>query len=361
MRVLHLYRPRLPGIRAQAIQVVHVCEALARAGHTVTLLADRGPGATTPAAALLALGLTPHPGLDLRIAPVTQPGLAGLWFRAAVAAWMAGPPGLILARDKRRLVAAVGPRCRHAVALETHELDSALVADRGEDPAPVRALEAAALARADLLVANCGGTLAAWEDAWGPRLPAARGVLHNAIAPSRARPVPQETARVVRGAGSLRAMKGIGPALRAAADAGLSVEWIGGDDAERAALGALPAAVRLLPACPYPAVPDALATARVLLVPLQDNRFGRALTSPLKVWDALATPRPIVAPDLPTLREIAALTGAPLHLHPPGDAAALAAAVRAAAAAPPRPAVVRTWDTRQAELARVLAAAGVAL
>lgn len=359
MRVLHLYRPRLPGIRAQAIQVVHVCEALARAGHTITLLADRGPGATTPADALRALGLEPHPRFDLRLAPVAQPGLAGLWFRAMVQAWMAGPPGLVLARDKRRLVAAVGPRGRHAVALEAHELDSALATERGEDAAPVRALEAAALARADLLIANCGGTLAAWEDAWGPALPRVRGVLHNAIAPSRARPDPRETAPVVLGAGSLRAMKGIGPALRAAADAGLAVHWIGGDADERAALGALPATVHLRPALPYPEVPEHLAAARVLLVPLMDNRFGRALTSPLKVWDALATPRPVVTPDLPTMRDIAERTGAPFFFHPPGDAAALAAAVRAAAAAPPRTAIVRTWDQRQAELDALLAAAGV--
>ena len=40
MRLLHLYRPRLPGLRAQAIQVVHTCRALSEQGFSVTLLAD---------------------------------------------------------------------------------------------------------------------------------------------------------------------------------------------------------------------------------------------------------------------------------------------------------------------------------
>ncbi len=39
MRIVHLYRPQVPDLRAQAIQVMHSCHALVRRGHTVKLFA----------------------------------------------------------------------------------------------------------------------------------------------------------------------------------------------------------------------------------------------------------------------------------------------------------------------------------
>lgn len=349
MRVLQLYRPRLPGLRAQAVQVVQAGHALARRGHTVTLLADRASPDATVAEALSRLGLAPVDGLSLRLAPmVWRPG-AGLWFRQQVARWARGADGVVIARDKRRLVAARLPR-RHRVILESHELDSLLAADRGDDPAPIRQLEARAAQRADALVANCGGTLAAWEESGLP-LPAHRVVVHNGTA---ARPHPDPLDPVVRCLGSLRAYKGARFVLEACADWPLPLEWIGGTDAERASAPATTA--RLLAPVPQPDVARLLARATVVLVPLEDNLFGRRLTSPLKLWDALAVGRPVVAPDLPSIREIADRTGASLHLHAPGDRAGLAVAVRAAAAAPAPAPVVRSWDDRAAELESVLLA-----
>ena len=64
-RVLVLYRPRLPSLRAQAIQVTHAAHALAARGFAVTVLADRG-GDGDP---LASFGLEPISGLDLRVAP----------------------------------------------------------------------------------------------------------------------------------------------------------------------------------------------------------------------------------------------------------------------------------------------------
>ena len=93
-----------------------------------------------------------------------------------------------------------------------------------------------------------------------------------------------------------------------------------------------------------PEVPGALGAARVLLLPLGTGLFARALTSPLKLWELLATDRPIVAPDLPSLREAAA--GAPLHWHRPGDPDDIARAITDAAEAPPRAPRVRSWDDR---------------
>jgi hypothetical protein len=103
-------------------------------------------------------------------------------------------------------------------------------------------------------------------------------------------------------------------------------------------------------AVPPHAVPAHLARAGVLLLSLADDLFGRALTSPLKLWDYLAVGAPIVAPDLPTVRAIAPEA----HLYGVGDPEDLARAVtRALASLPPTPRL-RTWETRAAEVESVL-------
>lgn len=354
MRILHLYRPRLPGTRAQAIQVLHACHALAQLGHEVTLLADReGPGEIDP---LAAMGLDPLPGLDLRLAPTTYAPAAGWWFRAQVLSWWTGAPGVVLARDKRRLRwllrVTAGSR-RHRLVLEAHELDSAIAAELGEDTQRALRLESWVLSRLDGLVTNCGGTMALWEQAWGDTLPASRVVAHNAVSPQRRRG-PRSPEALVRCVGSLRAYKGIEGLARAAAALPIPLELVGGTEEERRALTDLPPNVRVRPAVPYPEVPDLLARSAVLLLPLADNLFGRCLTSPLKIWDYLATSVPIVAPDLPSIREIQVLTGAPLHLYDPRHPEGLPMAVAEALCAPPRAPYVRTWVERAKETLPVL-------
>ena len=349
MRLLHLYRPRLPGLRAQAIQVLHACHALAERGWWVTLLADRG-GAGDPSAALAEFGLTQPPGLDLRLAPTTHPGLAGLWYRGQVARWALGPAGVVLARDKRRLAALLPylPR-RHRLVLESHELDSALEEEAGRDPGPTARLEALVIGRADALIANCGGTRSMWEERHGASLPDLRRAVHNGTAASRRRDRVAEPDPVLRVLGSLRAYKGVDALLAAAPSLPLPLEFVGGTERERAARSP-PPGVRLSPAVPYPAVPDLLARSAALILPLQDNLFGRRLTSPLKLWDYLATSVPIIAPDLPAVREIAAMAGGGLHLHRPDDPGDLARAARAALAAGPRAPFLRTWQDRAVEV-----------
>ena len=140
--------------------------------------------------------------------------------------------------------------------------------------------------------------------------------------------------------------------LAAAPDLPLPLELIGGDSADRKAIRGETA--RLLGPVPYPAVPWLLAYSSVLVLPLADNLFGRRLTSPLKLWDYLATTVPIVAPDLPSVAEVATLSGVPLHLHRADDPGDLVRAVHEALAAPPRPTFLRTWDDRAAELEAVL-------
>jgi len=134
----------------------------------------------------------------------------------------------------------------------------------------------------------------------------------------------------------------------------LPLELIGGSADEQSALGELPPNVRLRPPVPYVQVPDLLSRSAALLLPLADNLFGRHLTSPLKLWDYLATSVPIVAPDLPTVREIEAQTGVCLHRFEAADPAGLVHAVQRALSAPPRTPFVRTWADRARELLPVL-------
>ena len=60
------------------------------------------------------------------------------------------------------------------------------------------------------------------------------------------------------------------------------------------------------------------------MAPLPDNLYSRAFTSPLKIFEAMAAGIPVVASDLPAIREVIR-DGENGVLVTPGDPAALAA------------------------------------
>ncbi len=334
MRILHLYRPRIPETRAQALQVVHTCHALASRGHAITLLADRAEGFGGGAAeALEAYGLDHPAGFDLRISPTGWLPGAGLWFRMMVSTWCM-KPGVVYARAKRYISWVPA---RIPVVLEAHELDSALDVEAGRDPTANRMLEASVFARARGIVTNCGGTLDCIRAAYA-ELPPAR-VVWNATRADRA--VVGVGGTGVGVVGSAKEYKGVAEVLRAA---GVPVTLVG-------ASSPIPG-VTVRPPVPYSEVPAALAAFDALLLPLAPNLFGRALTNPLKLWDYLATDRPIVAPDLPTIREV---TNA-VHLYDPADLSTLPAAISRALAQGHRSSQLRTWDDRAAEIEAFLLA-----
>lgn len=353
MRLFHLYRPAVPSVRAQSVQVIHTCHALAHRGHDVTLVADRPTNSaddvTTPEAALAAYGLDLPPTFHLERAWTRWPPGAGWGFRAALWRWCAGAGSddIVYVRAKK-YVAAVPRRLR--VVVEAHEVDSELARERGEDPGPWRALEASVLARASGVVTNGRGTMALLE-ATHP-LPMPHVVIENATRADRAVARHPDPTPVVGYTGSPRAYKGLQHVFTSLPlwPAGVTFEMIGG-----APDGPLPPGVRARPAVAYGALPAELARFHALLLPLDDNLFGRALTNPLKLWDYLATGIPIVAADLPGIREIG---GDSLHYYRPGDPASLAAAVTRALAAGSSPRIVRTWDDRAAEIEAFLLGLG---
>ncbi len=333
MRILHLYRPRLPDLRAQAIQVVHTCHALASRGHEVTLLADCAPDFTGgPTEALASYGLDLPPRFLLKLAPTPWLPGAGLWFRANVRLWCARP-GVVYARAKR-YVRSIPARI--PVVLEAHELDSALDRESGRPDAANRALEAAVYRRLAGLTTNCGATLECIRRDH-PTLPPAR-VVWNATRADRA--IAGTGGQGLGVVGSAKDYKGSRQVLAAA---GVPVTLVGSTEPI--------SGVRTLPPVAYGEVPALLAGFDALLLPLLPNLFGTALTNPLKLWDYLATDRPIVAPDLPTIREVVdTLCPGAVDLYDPLDLASVAPAVAAALARGRRTPVLRTWDQRAEEI-----------
>jgi glycosyltransferase involved in cell wall biosynthesis len=114
---------------------------------------------------------------------------------------------------------------------------------------------------------------------------------------------------------------------------------------------------------PYRDVPRLLRDAAVTVIPLPDTAFGRYFTSPLKLFDYMAAGVPIVASDLPSLRDVLRHESNAL-LVPPGDHLAFAHAIRRLRANPAlsrrlaeqaqRDVQQYSWDARAARLLDVI-------
>ena len=89
---------------------------------------------------------------------------------------------------------------------------------------------------------------------------------------------------------------------------------------------------------PRDRVAAALARATMLVLPNTASAISERYTSPLKLFEYLWSGRPIIASDLPALREV--LTADAAVFVPPGDAGALAAAMQDLAAEPARAAAL---------------------
>jgi len=91
-------------------------------------------------------------------------------------------------------------------------------------------------------------------------------------------------------------------AIAALAEAGFEVSLLGPlKDAPP-----LPATVRFIPTVPHGELPGALASYDVLLLPYADTPYTQG-TFPAKIYECLATGKPIVASPLPSLKPLAGL------------------------------------------------------
>ncbi len=279
----------------------------------------------------------------------------GSWARAAAAE--APAADILHAHDLSALPAAVAARHRSPAPLiyDSHEVfvEAGLNARR---PAPatraMRRMERRLAAEADVLI-TVNDELAA---VLGPALDARRVVVVRNCPPRW--PVPSPRPDLLRQAlglpdatplvlyhGALVPGRGLAELAAAMAQPGLEqahlvyLGW-GASEPEVAALVAAPAAagrLHLLPPVPPDELLPWVASADVVAVTIQPDTLNHRLSTPNKLWEALAAGVPVLASDFPAMRHVVLDDPAgPLGaVCDPTDPRAIAAALAGLLALPP--------------------------
>jgi glycosyltransferase involved in cell wall biosynthesis len=356
VRILYFADIRFPLERANGIQTIETCHALAERGHRVDLVVK--PDTQQPARdPFTYYALPPNNRLVIERAPVSGPQFARRMGYLAFAVGRAlgrGRADVIMTRDLgvAALLCAMPRGLRAPVVYESHGYAPHVAAALPEMVAtaePPRAGKLARLTRREAQV---------WRDAEGyvtitaglaQELSARHGTRSNvAVIPDGVRLAGDTNTQHFQGdrgdepnvptvgyAGHLYAWKGVDILLEAIARVphvqGLIV---GGHDAEPdlARLKALAARLGIDARVTFTGlvepsrVPELLRRATVLVLPNPASAISTRYTSPLKLFEYLAAGRAIVASDLPSIREVVH-DGVEALLVAPGDAAALAAGI----------------------------------
>lgn len=332
---------RIPSERANAYQILVQCDALAAAGHRVTLVVPRRansfPLRDAEIAAYYGLRAAPQlvrlftidwidavPTRFQRVPFLIQSAT----FACSVKRWLARHPAdLVYTRDQFSL--ALLARSGVPLVYEAHDLPQRPAARRELVRALGSSLGVVAITQGladDLAALGVDRSrIEVLPDGFDPR----RFADMPEKAAARANLGITADARLVVYAGQFFAWKGVDTLVDAAARAPrLTVLLVGGRPEDRARIEARVRAsgasnVVLHPPVEPARVPTYLAAADVLAIPNSAKEpISARYTSPLKLFEALAAGRAIVASDLPSLREV-------LHddnavLVAPDDAAALA-------------------------------------
>jgi glycosyltransferase involved in cell wall biosynthesis len=369
VRIVYLADVRFPLERANGIQTFETCYALAARGHEVALVV-RPDTAPTPRDPFAFYGQPPLPTFEIVRAPAPPAALrraAYVAFAAQVA--LVRRPDVVFTRDlgMAAWLARLPRTLRAPLVYESHgfapEVSRALPQLLGGAPAPSEAkierLErrerrvwhaaegyvtiTAALAAE--LVDRFGDRDRLAVVADGVRLPASR----------RFEPRPLAHPPVVAYAGHLYPWKGVDVLVEALASLpGVRGLIVGGHPGERdvervrhriAAL-ALGDRITVTGLVPPDAVAGHLASADVLALPNTPSAISERYTSPLKLFEYMASGRPMVVSDLPAIREVVH-HGESAWLVRPGDADALAEGLRHVLADPAlaRALAERAWTT----------------
>lgn len=394
MRILYFADTRFPIERANGIQTMATCHALAVRGHDVTLVV-RPDTARPPRDAFAFYGLPANSHLTIRpIGGLRQPSVrrAGFLLSAAALA-MQARGGVVFTRDLG--VAALLLRTpivgRPPLVYESHGLADVVAAEMpallGSGAVQPSGAKLARLARREALVwRRAAGyvtiTRALADELagrFGPRdrvfaVPDGAALPTTPATHAWMPPSPQQPL-VVGYAGHLYPWKGVDVLIRAVARvATVRALIVGGHPAERdrrrleqlANELNVSARVTFTGLLPPADVSRALASASVLVLPNTASAISERYTSPLKLFEYLSLGRAIVASDLQSLREV--LTdGDTALLVAPGDEEALARAlatladdparVQALAAAAGRLAPTYSWARRAERLEAALSAA----
>ncbi len=351
MTILYLADIRFPLERANGIQTMETCYALAARGHQVAL-AVRHDRETPPRDPFAFYGLAPHPRLEIRRAGRARAGAMGRarYLARAIRAALLTHADAILTRDLGVAAVLVDlPRLlRPPLVYESHGFAPA-VADAipdllGAGSPPSAAKRERLTAREQDVWQRAEGYVTitrALADELGARFGTRASV---AAIPDGVRlevprhyvPRPMQRPAVVGYAGHLYPWKGVDVLLNAVArlpDARGLI--IGGHPSEpdlarcRALADTLGVADRVtFTGLIAPSdVAARLARADVLVLPNPASPISTSSTSPLKLFEYMAAGRPIVASDLPSIREVIRPDDNGVLVEP-GSAAALAAGVR---------------------------------
>lgn len=346
MRILYFYRVDLPSPRADAIQIVNTCAAMARQGAGVDLHVE-SLGEADRKRVLGYYGLDdPDGGGTLALRAI---GTHWSWplfpLKTAGLLRTAGRTGgCLFVREVRPYVPGLAARARRAglkILFEAHNVSASLVREKqtrsGEAGRKVRdreRLESSILRLADGLVCTQKATL----DALAPSLP--KGI-PTAVIGNGSRPAPAvrpETKDIdVLYCGSLKAWKGVDSLVAAMQTLHPWVLTIVGpgtaEDIARLKQSALAQGVhgrvRILPPVGPSEVWSLYARAKVGVVPLPSDSSveARSFTSPLKLFEMMASGLPVVSTNLPSIREYLE-NGREALLVPPDDPRALAYGIR---------------------------------
>jgi glycosyltransferase involved in cell wall biosynthesis len=363
-RLLYVGGFDFPTTQARGIQTLHTAHALARAGWGVRLLLQR-PDRPEPDAlmALAGYGLAPHPRLKivpLGVARVDQWRWLEIHKRLAVTNWsyaaaclldvvrLRHKPHAILTRDPRLawVFMRAWPLHRCPVVYEVHEIFSTRPRDNSSlDQAQIwgvadrtRALEDVVFEQADLLLPLTTACAEILHQQFGVPAERLAVVPDGTTPPEGPLPARDPEGREIVYAGQLYRWKGVDTLLEALAllpEASLTIVGGRGDPGdpdlaacqERAAELGIAGRVTFAGFVPPADVRARIAGSAVAVVPLPDNLMARYFTSPLKLFDYMAAGVPIVASDLPSLREVVS-DGDDALLVPPDDPAALAQTIR---------------------------------
>ena len=349
MRLLYFADIRFPLERANGIQTMETCHALADRGHDVRLVVKPDTHAP-PRDPFEFYGLPKLASLVIERAN-TPPG-AGFLQRVGYMSFVFGRAfgkartDVILTRDLGVAAALVKmpSGARAPLVYESHgyapDVAAALpdLISTAQPPSAAKlrrlaAREEQVWRKADGYVTITQGLADEFTKRFGPRE-------HVAVVPDGVRlpekdPGPVPAQAVVGYAGHLYAWKGVDDLLRALArvpDARGLI--IGGHEAESdlGRVKALAAELGIADRVTFTGhvapsdVAARLAEARVLVLPNPSSAISTRFTSPLKLFEYMAARRPIVATSLPAIREVLRDDEHALLVEP-GDAGAMAAAI----------------------------------
>ncbi len=351
MRILYLADIRFPLERANGIQTMQTCHALAGRSHAVTLMV-RADTARPPRDPFAYYGLPAIPSLEVRSIRVGGPPAA----RRAIYALQSGlavvarrVADVVLTRDLgiASLLLALPRAVRAPLVYESHgyapavsgsldELLSGAKAAGARKKNRLETRERRVWGRADGYATITAGLAAELTQRFGPRPRLA--VVPDGAALAGGRTYHERepnTPPVVVYAGHLYPWKGVDVLIDAlAALPGVRAVIVGGHPAEpdlartraRAVERGIAERVEFTGLVPPPDVAAYLTHADVLVAPNTPTAVSKAYTSPLKLFEYLAAGRPIVASDLPAIREVLR-HGENAVLVEPGSPEALAAGI----------------------------------